>query len=65
MSRFLFGVRPRDPASYAVAATALLVTALVTYIPARRATKVTPLTALRAEGGGFPAFSTQRIQVKP
>lgn len=50
LSRFLFGVSPFDPASYAVAATVLLASGLAaTYFPARQATKVSPLTAMRAE----------------
>ena len=46
----IFGVSPFDPAVI-VLAPAILVTAaaLATYVPARRATRVTPLDALRAE----------------
>lgn len=46
----LFEVRPGDPVAFAAVAGALVSTALLaSYIPARRATKVDPLTALRTE----------------
>lgn len=54
LSRFLesllFGVQPRDPATFAaVAILFLAVAALACYLPARRATQVDPVVALRME----------------
>ncbi|MET0625443.1 MAG: ABC transporter permease [Pyrinomonadaceae bacterium] len=48
LSSMLYGVTLSDPATYAVIASLLMLTALAAcYFPARRATKVDPLTALR------------------
>jgi putative ABC transport system permease protein len=46
----LFEVSPTDPATFALIALLLVVVAFIaSYIPARRATKVDPLRALRQE----------------
>ncbi len=50
LSSFLFDVRPNDPLTFALAAIFLiLVSFLACYIPARRATHVDPIVALRYE----------------
>ena len=46
----LFGLTPNDPATIAAAAMTLVIAALLAaYIPARRASRVDPMTALRHE----------------
>ena len=48
MASLLYGVRPHDPAVFLIVPLFLLaVAALASYLPARRATKVNPIVALR------------------
>jgi ABC-type lipoprotein release transport system permease subunit len=50
MVRFLFGVQPLDPLTFATVPILLLVIALLAcYIPARRAVRVDPMIVLRHE----------------
>lgn len=50
MSTLLFGIKPIDPLTYLAVALALLAaTAVASYLPARRITRVNPVDALRAE----------------
>ena len=51
----LYDVKPLDPVVFISAPVALALAALVaTWIPARRATRVTPLTALKYRRGSLP-----------
>jgi ABC-type antimicrobial peptide transport system permease subunit len=48
LTAFLYGVRPRDPLTIAVASgTLLLAAALAIAVPARRAARTDPIEALR------------------
>jgi ABC-type antimicrobial peptide transport system permease subunit len=50
LANFLFETDPRDPVTYvAVAGLLAAVAFIATFVPARRATKVDPMVALRAE----------------
>jgi putative ABC transport system permease protein len=50
LTRYLYGVSPTDPLTLSLVAIVLaIVAALATYIPARRATRISPAMALRGE----------------
>jgi hypothetical protein len=50
LSKFLFGVEPTDPLTFAIVTAALVATAFAAaFVPARRASRVDPLIAIRHE----------------
>jgi predicted permease len=50
LAKMVYGVSPTDPATFAlIAALLIMVALLASVVPAQRATKVDPLTALRCE----------------
>jgi ABC-type lipoprotein release transport system permease subunit len=50
MASLVFGIKPNDPLTFAAAAIVLIMAALwASYAPARRASRMDPMTALRAE----------------
>ena len=50
LSRFLFGITPTDPLTYAGVFALLTAASLAaSYVPARRAGRIDPMTALRTE----------------
>jgi ABC-type antimicrobial peptide transport system permease subunit len=50
MTKLLFNVKPGDPLTFVAVATLLWgVAALASYVPGRRATRVDPVVALRAQ----------------
>jgi putative ABC transport system permease protein len=50
LATFLYGITPTDAVSFALASMSLLLFALIaSYLPARKASRIDPAVALRAE----------------
>ena len=50
LTALLFGIAPTDPVSFGLAGALLLaVSGVASFVPARRATRIDPIQALRAE----------------
>jgi ABC-type antimicrobial peptide transport system permease subunit len=50
LQSLLYGIRPRDALSFSLSTTTLVVVIVVAaFIPARRATRVDPMTVLRGD----------------